>query len=110
MHGFCSLFKAFLWLIATLFKEFTDVPNKDAEALKIQAPAINPLVITESTIEKKVVTEDHIKRDELASHFEYLSTMSSFKDPAFKNITKNLLKDRHASWSTFKSLSPKLVW
>lgn len=109
MHWFCSFFKAFLWLIAPLFKEFAIIPNKDVEALKIQAPAINPLVNTESTIEKEVVNEDRIKCEELASHFEYLSTMSSFKDPAFKNIAKNLLKDRHASWSTFKSLSPKLV-
>jgi hypothetical protein len=54
-----------------------------------------------------------MKRDELAkyaSHFEYISTMASFNDSFFKSsIRKDLLKDRHASWNAFKSLSPQLV-
>jgi hypothetical protein len=108
VHWFLSLFKLFLSLI-TSFKEFSNVPNKDAEALTIHAPAINTLVTTESTIDKGVVNEDQIKCDGLASYFEYISTMSSFNDPVFKIITGYLLKDRHASWSAFKSLSSESV-
>jgi hypothetical protein len=68
-------------------------------------------VNTESTIEKGAVNEDQIKRDDLARHFEYISTMSSFNDPLFKHlIIKNLLKNKHESWRAFTSLSPELVW
>jgi hypothetical protein len=106
---FRSLFQAFSSLIS-FFKGFSKVPIKDPEALEIQVPAINTLGSTESTIEKGVVNEDRIKRGELASHFEYLSTISSFEDPVFKSILKNLLKDKQASWSAFESLSPESVW
>lgn len=60
------------------------VPDIAAEALMIQAPVINTLVTTESTIKKRVVKKDQIKYDGLASHFEYISTMSSFDDSVFK--------------------------
>lgn len=106
---FRSLFQAFSSLIS-LFKGVSKVPIKDPEALEIQVPAINTLGSTESTIEKGVVNEDRIKRGELASHFEYLSTISSFEDPVFKGILKNLLKDKQASRSAFESLSPESVW
>jgi hypothetical protein len=60
-----------------------------------------------------VVNGDKIKGDELAkyaSHFEYISTMASFEDAFFKStIRKDLLKDRHASWTAFTTLSPQLV-
>lgn len=108
MHRFCSLFKVFSSLI-TSFKEFSNVPNEDADALKIQAPVINTLVNTESTIQKEVVNEDKIKPDGLASYFKYISTMSTFDDPAFNKMLKILLKDKHATWSAFKTLSPELV-
>ena len=56
-------FKLFLSLIA-LFKEISNEPKKHAIALDIQAPEINTLA-----------NEDGIKRDELATHFEYISTI-----------------------------------
>lgn len=72
---------------------------------------IGPSRPSETPIKK--LNEDKMKRDELAkyaSHFEYISTMASFNDSFFKSsIRKDLLKDRHASWNAFKSLSPQLV-
>ena len=105
----CQFRSIFISLLITLCKEFSKIPNKDAATLKIQAPVINTLVNTESTIKNGVLKEDHIKDDELARHFEYISTMSSFDDPVFINISDNLLKDRHATWRAFQSLSPKSV-
>jgi hypothetical protein len=63
-------------------------------------------------IEKQ--NEDKIKKDDepaiYASHFEYISTMASFEDSFFKEtIRKDLLKDRHVTWTAFASLSPQLV-
>jgi hypothetical protein len=107
-------FKVFQSLIV-LCKEFSSLPSReDATALKIQAPEINPLADSKSMIGKgATVNEDRIKGDELtkyASHFEYISTMTSFDDSFFKStIRKDLLKDRHVSWKAFKSLSPQLV-
>jgi hypothetical protein len=60
-----------------------------------------------SMIEKQ--NKNKIKRDDkpaiYASHFEYISTMASFKDSFFKEtIRKDLLKDRHMTWTAFASL------
>lgn len=61
---------------------------QDATDLKIQVPVINPLVNSESMIEKDItVNGDMIKGDELAtyaSHFKYISTMLSFNDSFFQ--------------------------
>ena len=96
-----------------LHQTFSNLPNKkDAVGLGIQARVIGPSRPSETPIKK--LNEDKMKRDELAkyaSHFEYISTMASFNDSFFKSsIRKDLLKDRHASWNAFKSLSPQLVW
>ena len=69
---------------------------------------------TSQTRKDIALNEDKIKEDnrvaEYASHFEYISTMASFEDPFFKStIRKDLLKDRHVSWTAFTSLSPQLV-
>jgi hypothetical protein len=83
--------------------------------MEIQAPEIDPLVDSECNKTKKavMVDEDEVKVEELAkyaSHFEYISTMASFDDSFFKcTIRKDLLRDRHASWTAFTSLSHKLV-
>jgi hypothetical protein len=76
---------------------------------------MNPLVDSVSLIETNVIlNQDKIKgNDELAkyaSHFEYISTMASFEDSFFKStIRKDLLKDRHMSWTAFTRLSPQVV-
>ena len=81
--------------------------------MNIQAPEIKPLVDGESAIENGGglnEAKDKHQESKYASHFEYISTMASIEDAFFKtNIRKDLLKDRHVTWSAFKTLSPQLV-
>ena len=88
--------------------------KEDSTCSEMQEPVIKNLVDSKSPMENvSMVNKDKIKPDELmkyTSHFTYISTMSSFDDSYFKStIRKDLLKDRHISWSAFKSLSKEGV-
>jgi hypothetical protein len=111
VHGL--IFSLWSWIPHMVLCKKLPRSKEEATLLKMQSPVLNPLVENEAMVEKDVMLVNNIKDDELtkcASHFEYMSTMSSFDDHMFKStIRKDLLRDRHASWKAFNSLSLKLV-
>jgi hypothetical protein len=67
---------------------------------------------TQSSVRKTVTTKmsDTKIIPAYSEHFKYISTMASFEDPHFiRIIRKDLIKDPHASYKAFDSLSPELV-
>jgi hypothetical protein len=59
---------------------------------------------------QKTETTEIIDTKTCSEHYRYISTMTSFDDPYFRlTISKDLMKDRHATSKAFKSLSPELV-
>ena len=72
-------------------------PSGSSQALK---KAESTEEQTKETVENLACTEG----------FKYISTMSSFEDPYFKDTVRmELLKDRKVTWTAFSELSPASV-
>lgn len=66
-----------------------------------------PLKKTESN---KKQTEENVENSACTESYKYISTMSSFEDPYFKEtVRKELLKDKKLSLKALSELSPASV-
>jgi hypothetical protein len=78
--------------------------RSDSPSLEIQLPVKKVEIFEEQQI------NDTEKISVCLEHFQYIATMTSFKDLRFRDtIWKDILHNPDNSWKAFKSLSPESV-